>query len=151
MNSDMSYAVREVDAPGQPTAVVVEATTWDVFPMLWPRLLDTVWAAVRAKNEITPNRNVMLYKDDVPNVEIGVEVGEPIPDLGRVVSSSLPTGRAAMTTHRGRYEDLGSAHRAIIEWCDRHGLQRVGPRWEVYGHWRERTPDQEVEVYYLVR
>src|SRR5476651_2100900 len=89
----MSYAVREVDTPGQPTAVVVEETTWDVFPTLWPRLLDTVWAAVRSQDEITPNRNVMLYKDDVPNVEIGVEVGEPIPDLGRVVSSSLSRSR----------------------------------------------------------
>jgi effector-binding domain-containing protein len=147
----MSYAVREVDTPGQPTAVVVETTKWEAFPTFWPRLLETVWAAVRSQNEITPNRNVMLYKDDVPNVEIGVEVGEPIPDLGRVVSSSLPAGRAAMTTHHGSYDDLGSAHRAIIEWCDRHGLQRVGPRWEIYGHWREGSADQEVEVYYLVR
>ena len=147
----MSYAVREVDTPGQPTAVVVEATSWAAFPTLWPRLLDTVWAAVRSQDEITPNRNVMLYKDDVPNVEIGVEVGEPIPDLGRVVSSSLPAGRAAMTTHQGSYADLGSAHRAIIEWCDRNGLQRVGPRWEVYGHWKDDSADQEVEVYYLVR
>ena len=56
-----------------------------------------------------------------------------------------------MTTHLGRYDDLGSAHRAIIEWCDHHGLQRVGPRWEIYGHWREGSSDQEVEVYYLVR
>ena len=147
----MSYAVREVDAPGQPTAVVVEATTWDVFPTLWPRLLDTVWAAVRSRDEIRPNRNVMLYKDDVPNVEIGVEISEPIPVLGRVVSSSLPAGRAAMTTLHGSYDDLGSAHRAVIEWCDRHGLERVGPRWEIYGHWIEDSVDQDVEVYYLVR
>lgn len=147
----MSYAVREVDTPGQPTAVVVEATTWDIFPTLWPRLLDTVWAAVRSRNEIKPNRNVMLYKDDVPNIEIGVEVEESIPKLGRVVSSSLPVGRAAMTTHHGSYDDLGSAHRAIIEWCDRRGLQRLGPRWEIYGHWNEGSTDQEVDVYYLVR
>lgn len=147
----MRYIVREVDAPGQPTAVVVEATTWDAFPTLWPHLLDTVWAAVRSKEEITPNRNVMLYKDDVPNVEIGVEVTEPIPQIGRVVPSSLPAGRAAATTHHGSYDDLASAHRAIIEWCDRQGLQRAGPRWEVYGHWREGSADQEVEVYYLLR
>jgi effector-binding domain-containing protein len=147
----MSYAVREVDTPAQPTAVVVETTSWEAFPTLWPHLLETVWAAVRSKDEITPNRNVMLYKDVVPNVEIGVEVGESMPAIGRVVPSTLPAGRAVTTTHRGRYEDLGSAHRAIIEWCDRHGLQRVGPRWEIYGHWREGAADQEVEVYYLVR
>ena len=145
------YTVREVDTAGQPTAVVVEGTTWEAFPALWPRLLDTVWTAVGSRNEITPNRNVMLYKDDVPNVEVGVEVREPIPVLGRVVSSSLPAGRAAMTTHHGSYDDLGSAHRAVIEWCDRHGLERVGPRWEIYGHWIEGSADQDVDVYYLVR
>jgi effector-binding domain-containing protein len=147
----MSYAVREVETAGHPTAVVVEATSWEDFPTLWPRLLDSVWAAVRSRDEITPNRNVMLYMDDVPNVEVGVEVKEPIPDLGQVTSSSLPAGRAAMTTHHGRYEDLERAHRAIIEWCDRNGLQRVGPRWEIYGHWQEDSAEQEVEVYYLVR
>jgi effector-binding domain-containing protein len=146
----MSYAVREVETAGQPTAVVVEATTWESFPTLWPRLLDTVWAAVGSHDEIRPNRNVMLYKDDVPNVEVGVEVGEPIPALGRVVPSRLPAGRAATTTHRGNYDELGSAHRAIIEWCDRGGLQRVGPRWEIYGHSREGSTDAEVDVYYLV-
>jgi effector-binding domain-containing protein len=147
----MSYVVREVETHGQPTAVVVETTTWEVFPTLWPRLLETVWAAVRAQDEISPNRNVMLYKDDVPNVEVGVEVAEPIPDLGRVVPSSLPVGRAAMTTHLGAYNDLGAAHGAVIEWCERRGLERVGPRWEIYGHWKEGSADQEVEVFYLVR
>ena len=147
----MSYVVREVETPGQPTAVVVEATTWEAFPTLWPRLLETVWAAVRSHDEISPNRNVMLYMDDVPNVEVGVEVAEPIPDLGAVVRSSLPAGRAAMTTHLGSYADLGAAHGAVIESCERRGLERVGPRWEIYGHWREGSADQEVEIYYLVR
>ena len=147
----MRYDVREVDTPGQPIAVVAEATSWDAFPRLWPRLLDMVWAAVRSREEIVPNRNVMLYKDDVPNVEVGVEVGEPFPPLGQVVSSSLPAGRAAMTTHHGSYDDLESAHRAIIEWCAQHGLERVGPRWELYGHWREGSVDQDVDVYYVVR
>ena len=141
----------KIDTSERPTAVIAQATTWDAFPNLWKSLLDEVWAVVRSKDEITPNRNVMLYKDDIPNVEVGVEVAEPFSNLGRVVSSTLPAGRAVTTTHRGRYEDLGLAHQAIIEWCDRHGVQRVGPRWEIYGHWREGSVEQEVDVYYLVR
>jgi effector-binding domain-containing protein len=147
----MRYDVREVDTRGQPTDVVAVATSWEALPRLWPQLLDTVWAAVRSRDEIAPNRNVMFYKDDVPNVEIGVEVGESISPIGQVVSSSLPAGRAAMTTHHGSYDALGAAHRAIIEWCDEHGLERVGPRWEIYGHWREGSADQDVDVFYLVR
>ena len=147
----MGYSVTEVVAPERQTAVIVEATTWELFPALWGSLLDEVWAAVRSTDEIAPGRNVMLYNTDLPDVEIGVEVAAPFPDIGRVVSSTLPTGRAVMTTHQGSYDDLKSAHLAIIEWCDRHGLQRVGPRWEIYGHWREDAAGQEVEVYYLVR
>src|ERR1700709_752904 len=98
----MRYDVREIDTPEQPTAVVAETTSWDIFPRLWPKLLETVWLAVRSRDEITPNRNVMLYKDDVPNVEVGVEVEGPIPPLGQVVPSSLPAGRPAMHRPPGR-------------------------------------------------
>ena len=147
----MGYSVIEVETPARPTAVIAEVTTWDEFSALWPRLLDEVWAAVRSRDEIEPNRNVMLYKDDLPNVEVGVEVAGPFHGLGRVVSLSLPAGRAVTTTHRGRYEDLGLAHEAIVEWCDGHGLRRLGPCWEIYDHWRKGSADQEVEIYHLVR
>ena len=146
----MRYSVTEMVTQEQPTAVVAETTTWDVFPRLWGRLLDEVWTAVRLEKAITPGRNVMLYKDDVPNVEVGVEVAGPFQGADRVISSSLPAGRVVMTTLRGRYEDLGVAHEAVIAWCSGHGVERVGPRWEIYGHWREDSAEQEVEVYYLV-
>jgi hypothetical protein len=42
----MSSAVRKIATHEQRTAVIAEATTWDVFPTLWPSLLDTVWAAL---------------------------------------------------------------------------------------------------------
>lgn len=138
-------------AAEQRTAVIAEATTWGAFPGRWPALLGEVWEVVRANGALTPNRNVMLYLDDVPNVEIGVEVAVPFGASGRVFCGRLPSGRAARTLHIGRYEDLGLAHEAIIAWCDRHGLDRAGPRWEVYGHWNETSPDQEVEIYYLLR
>ena len=148
----MEYTVVETTAAERPTAVIAEATTWEAFPRLWARLLDEVWRVANANHGITPNRNVMLYRDDRPNVEIGVEVAESsFPDIGRVVSGRLPGGRVVTTTHRGRYEHIAAAHEAIIEWCQRRGLERVGPRWEVYGHWNERSTDHEVDVYYLVR
>jgi hypothetical protein len=50
----------------------------------------------------------------------------------------------------GRYEDLGAAHVAVIDWCDLHGLQRVGVRWEIYGHWVEDSPEQGVDVFHLL-
>jgi hypothetical protein len=50
---------------GTPDHLIAEATTWKVFPTIWRGLIDEVWAAVRSTDQIAPNRNVMLYRDDV--------------------------------------------------------------------------------------
>src|SRR3954452_23331701 len=106
MGSEVS--VREVAA--RPTAVVAATTTWPEFPALWPRLLDEVWACLRAGGIERGCRNVMVYRDDVPHVEVGVELTRPCPLSGRVVASALPAGRVAMTVHRGSYAELGAGH-----------------------------------------
>jgi effector-binding domain-containing protein len=92
----------------------------------------------------------MLYKDDVPNVEIGVEARAAFAAIGRVVPSRLPAGRVATTTHRGAYEGIGAAHEAVISWCDGHGLRRTGARWESYGHFTPDVAAQTVEIHYLL-
>jgi effector-binding domain-containing protein len=146
----MELDVTVVEVPERPTAVIAETTTWADWPQLWPVLLDEVWREVRARPDVKPGRNVMLYRDEVPNVEAGVEVAEPFARAGRVVASSLPAGRVATATLRGPYERIGAAHDAVIRACDVRGLQRLGPRWEVYGHWDESAPAPEVEVFWLV-
>jgi effector-binding domain-containing protein len=147
----MRYEIGDLIEPERPTAVVAASTTWDAFPELWRRLLDEVWSVVRSAGGITPGRNVMLYHDDVPNVEVGVEVRGGFSTVGRVVPSTLPGGRVVTTTHRGRYEELGAAHRAVIDACDERGLERLGARWEIYGHQFGSSSVPEVEVVYLVR
>ena len=137
-----------------PTAVVAEATTWDAFPSRWPELLDEVWAFVRGAG-LPAGRNVMLYRDDVPHVEVGVEVREPFVSEGRVVRSSLPVGLAAKTIQRGppSPEGIAEAHAAVHAWCQANHHQLERTRWEVYGHWRDNQDpaDYEIEVYWLVR
>jgi effector-binding domain-containing protein len=68
-----------------------------------------------------------------------------------VVASVLPAGQAATTVHRGPYDRLGDAHRAIRTWCAKNGHDLAGPRWEVYGDWRDDPADLETEVFYLLR
>jgi hypothetical protein len=82
------------DAVERPTAVVAAATTWPEFPRLWKTLLDEVYAAVDGKT------NVMLYRDDVPHVEVGVLAPEGFVPQGRVIASALPGGRVARAVHR---------------------------------------------------
>jgi effector-binding domain-containing protein len=141
---------RLIEVEARPTAVIAAATTWDAFPRLWRELLDEVWATMRSIEGAHPGRNVMLYKDDVPHVEVGVEVPEPFAGAGRVVGSELPGGRVVAATLRGRYEDIGLAHQEVVDEYAELGLTRLGPRWEVYGHHVEGAAGQVVDVYHLV-
>ncbi|MDX6455771.1 MAG: hypothetical protein QOD48_1878 [Gaiellaceae bacterium] len=148
--------VRLIETTARPTVVVARQTTWREFPSLWVSMLDEVYAVVkpasanRAGDGEERWQNVMLYKDDVPNVEVGVLASGPFSDAGNVISSALPAGVAAAATHRGPYAELDLAHRAVRDWCAAHGRERAGPRWEIYGHWREDPSEQETEVYYLL-
>jgi effector-binding domain-containing protein len=132
------------------TAVIARSTTWAEYPKLWRQLLDQVYGFLKTSDARQTGHNVMLYKDDLPNVEVGVEVDRTFAPAGQVVSSALPTGRAAMAVHRGSYHRLGETHRAVIDWCAANGHEPAGPRWEVYGDWREDEAELETEVYYLL-
>lgn len=135
----------------RPTAVVAATTTWPEFPALWRPLLDQVYACVRDRHGTKQGRNVMLYLDDVPHVEVGVEFTVPCPLDAPVMASSLPAGEVAVAVHRGPYAGLGSVHDAVHQWSAADGRQLAGPRWEIYGHWREDPAELETEVYYLLR
>ena len=61
-----------------PTAVVAQATTWEQFPRIWARRRGEVYAFLRGGGGAAQDgQNVMLYRDDVPNVEVGVQVAGP--------------------------------------------------------------------------
>src|SRR2546421_5533099 len=128
----MSYQVTVEDVAARPTAVVAATTTWQEFPTLWSVLLDEVWACLRAGGIHRGCRNIMLYRDDVPHVEVGVELRQPCPLTGRVVASTLPAGQVAMTVHRGPYTGLAPAHQALLRWCAAHRPRPARPPWAVY-------------------
>jgi effector-binding domain-containing protein len=148
------YDVRIVTAVETPTAVVALATSWEEFPEVWKSLLGEVWAFLRGA-DLTTGRNVMLYKDDVPNVEIGAEVNGSFDATGRVRPSSLPAGRAATTIEHGPPTPVGlaQAHAAVRDWCESNGHELTGTRWEIYGHWIEdRDPALfETEIYWMLK
>jgi hypothetical protein len=74
----------------RPTAVVVQTTTWTDFPRLRGQLLGEVYGFVRRRPDlVTGNageswQNVMLYKDQRPDAEVGVLVTTPFEPEGRV-------------------------------------------------------------------
>ena len=153
----MSYQVTGMDAAARPTAVVAATTTWREYPTLWGKLLDEVWTCLRANGIQRGCRNVMVYRDltgsdGVPQVavEVGVELNQPCPLTGRVVSSALPAGPVAMTVHHGPYEGIGDAHQAVRDWCTAQGRQPAGPRWEIYGPHRDDPAELWTEITWLL-
>jgi effector-binding domain-containing protein len=144
------YSVSVTTVVERPTAIVAMATTWSQFPTLWPTLLDEVYAFVRGGGATQNGHNVMLYRDDVPNVEVGVEVAEAFEPTGRVVPSVLPAGQVATAVHRGPFDGLDEAHVAIKAWCLSHRHALTGVRWEIYGDWREDPAELETTVRYLL-
>jgi effector-binding domain-containing protein len=148
----MMHAVSIAATSATPTAVIRETTTWERFPTLWGELLDEVWAYVRGAG-VQAGRNVMLYLDDVPTVEVGVELdGTFVAPTGRVVESALPEGRAATTVARcaPSREGLAAAHAAVVEWSRTNDHELTGTRWEVYDHWRDDPDSFETAVYWLL-
>ena len=134
-----------------PTAVVAATTTWAQFPAMWGPMLDQVWSFLRGdapEGLYSRGHNIMLYKDDVPAVEVGVQVSGSFDPAGRVVSSRLPGGLVATATHVGPIGEIGDTHHAVREWSEANGHRLAGPRWEIYGDPDPSTGDFAVDVFW---
>jgi effector-binding domain-containing protein len=153
----MTIQVKFATVEERPTAVVAKTTTWEEFPRVWRALLDEVYGFVRGRGDLATGdegerwQNIMLYKDQRPDVEVGVLVSQPFEPHGRVVCSQLPGGEVATAVHRGDYGRLGVAHDAVRAHVSACGRELAGPCWEVYGHWREDPSELETEVFWLLR
>lgn len=146
----MDHEVEAIEVQALPTAVVPATTTWRDYPVVWRELLDEVWACLRAGGVNRGCPNVMLYLDDTPRVEVGVWLRVPCELTGRVVASVLPAGRVARTVHRGPYQDLGEAYRAVSDWCAANGERMTRTRWEVYGPHRDDPRELTTEISWLL-
>jgi effector-binding domain-containing protein len=146
----MDYEVTIVDVPARPTAVVAAVTTWRDFPTLWRQLSGEVWDCLRASGIERGSRNVMLYLDSTPSVEVGVLLDQPCVLTGRVVASTLPAGTVATTVHSGSFAELGAAHDAVVAWSEVHGHELTKIRWEVYGPHNDDPAQQWTEISWLL-
>ena len=98
----MSYQVTVMDVRARPTAVVPATTTWQEFPTLWRELLNEVWMCLRAGGVTRGCRNIMLYTDDVPHVEVGVELREVLVGFQEEFADHVVHGRLACARASGQ-------------------------------------------------
>jgi effector-binding domain-containing protein len=128
--------VRVTHSDGVPVAVVRRQARASELSKIVPESCGVVWSWLRAR-QLRGGRHVAIYWDGAIRLEVGVEVIDAIPDDGAVVRSATPAGRTASVVHLGPYNQLGTAHQAIRNWCATHGLPLAGPNWEIYGHWQD--------------
>ena len=157
MSTVLTGEVKVVTVDPRPTAVVAQTTTWAEFPGLWGQLLDEVYGFVRTRGDLATGtggerwQNVMLYKDQRPDVEVGVLVSASFEPEGRVTPSELPRGEVATATHRGDYTRLGVTHDAVRDHVSAAGRELAGPCWEIYGHAGPDPSKNETEIFWLLR
>src|SRR4051812_34943994 len=89
----------------------------------------------------------MRYLDDVPNVEVGVELAAFAP-VGRVVPSSLPAGPAATARVPPTADGIRAGHDAVARYVRAHGLAHAGGSFEIYDHQGGDPSTLQVEIYW---
>jgi effector-binding domain-containing protein len=136
-----------------PLAVIRREARPSELARVVPECCGLVWNAVRAQ-QTKGGRHVAVYWDDTIRLEVGVELLGPFSEQGDVVRSATPAGMVASATHVGPYQGLGTAHKAIVEFCKANNHRLAGPNWEIYGHWQrewDANPSQvRTDVYYLL-
>jgi effector-binding domain-containing protein len=150
----MDYAVRIEHSDGIRLAVVRRRASLSELPQVIPAACGTVWNLIKAQQIRGAGRHVAVYLDGQINLEVGVELQKAATVSGELVSSSTPAGTVATTTHLGPYQLLGSAHRAVVDWCTGQNYKLAGPNWEIYGHWIDEwnrdSAKIRTDVFYLL-
>ena len=153
-----SRAVELVELPACPIAAIEARTTVEGLPATIGRLLDAVWAFLRA-SDLTTHHNVVLYRGDLRAedggvIEVGVQVDRPFDDHDApdgVRSREIPAATVARAVHVGPYDRMGETHAAIHRWCEEHGHVVDGLSWEIYGDWNDDVSRLETECAWVVR
>jgi len=130
----MTYHIESRTMTTQDTAVIRSSMPAARLPEWLAGVYDEVYRYLSEQAIPTdgpPFARFAVHGDAV-DVEAGFPVPEPVPDGRRVTASRLPGGPAAVTNHRGRYEDLALAYQAVADWLKEHDREPAGPHWEVY-------------------
>ena len=66
------------------------------------------------------------------DIELCVPIKEHIEGNAEITIKTLPKINVLATTHIGRYEDLGNAYKAVMDYAKAHQIELITPTREVY-------------------
>ena len=153
----MSHEVAIETVPAQPIAAVRRQVRIGEVARAWGPALDQVWAFLGRHPRLrTGGHNVFLYhhparRDELMEVDFGVQVIRPFPGEGEVISTETPAGEVATTLHVGPYDQLAAAHDAIHAWRAANNRAFAVRSWEIYGDWSDDPAKLETRIMYLLR
>jgi effector-binding domain-containing protein len=115
-------------------------------------------AAYIKKNNIsassTPFARYLQYEPPKPvEMETGFEVAGVTEGSGDIKLGELPSGRSAVTIHKGPYEAIGAAYDALHAWMKKNSEQPGGAPWEVYLNSPAKVKPEALEtaIYYPLK
>ncbi|HEX5332888.1 MAG TPA: MerR family transcriptional regulator [Cellulomonas sp.] len=113
--------------------------------LLWERLMAGL-AATGGRVAPSP-LTVAVFHDDAfvesgPDVEVQLDVIEPVTETGDVRVLHVPEQQVAVGTLHGGFDGIGSVMEALAQWVDEHGYRYAGPMFNIYvvGPRDERDP-----------
>ena len=91
------------------------------------------------------------YNMDMENldIEIGIPVARELPGRDRIQTSGIPGGQVATCLHRGPYDAIEPAYKALSEWVATEGLSVTGVAVEMYLNDPTRTAPDQLETQIL--
>jgi len=123
----------------------------------WGPALDKVWSFIRSQSGLrTDGHNIFLYhhprQPGAPILcDFGVEVTRTFETAGEVYATETPGGEAAVAVHRGPYNRMSEAYKAIEKWMAANRRESAGHSWEIYGDPTPDPADTETTVVHLLK
>jgi effector-binding domain-containing protein len=123
----------------------------------WGPAVGKVWDFIRSQSGLwTDGHNIFLYHHPKhPGASIlcdfGVEVTRTFETTGEVYATETPGGEAAVAVHRGPYNRMNEAYRAIDTLMATNRRKSAGHSWEIYGDPTPDPADTETTVVHLLK
>ena len=78
------------------------------------------------------------------DIELGVPVGEPLPEKDGVYMAKTCEGKAITAMHKGAYKDIEKTYAPMMQYLAENGLESTGVYYDYYLNNPADTPESEL-------